>query len=63
MRYMGVNSFFCPPATRLSAAKARLSAVFCVPLGARPMRSNAPTKRCTVARPSFVMRRMVKKSQ
>lgn len=45
IRYMGVKSFFCAPATKLSAARAKLSAVFWVPFGASPMYSRAPTKR------------------
>lgn len=44
IRYMGVNRCSLPPATRQSAARAKLSAVFLVPAGARPMVSRAPAR-------------------
>lgn len=43
IRYIGVNNFSLPPATKQSAASAKESAVFCVPLGATPITSRAPT--------------------
>ena len=43
IKYIGVKSFLFPPSTRQSAARAKLSAVFCVPLGAIPTISSAPT--------------------
>ena len=43
IRYIGVNSFSLPPATKQSAACPRLSAVFFVPFGAIPILSSPPT--------------------
>ena len=43
IRYMGVNSSSFAPATSMSAASARLSALFCIPLGMRPIVSPSPT--------------------
>ena len=45
MRYMGVNSFSLPPATRQSAARASESAVFWTPWGKIPMLSLTPIRR------------------
>lgn len=51
IKYIGVNSFCLPPATRASAATAKLSAVFAVPRGAMRSVSSAPTNLCIIDRP------------
>lgn len=43
IKYIGVNSFSLPPATKQSAAYPRLSAVLFVPFGAIPTLSSPPT--------------------
>src|SRR5688572_30518333 len=62
MRYMGVKSLSRPPATRQSAARAKLSAVFLVPAGASLKVSRRPARPWAMVRPQVVMRTMVKMS-
>jgi hypothetical protein len=50
MRYMGVKSLSRPPATRQSAARAKLSAVFLVPAGASLKVSRRPARPWAIVR-------------
>ena len=63
IKYIGVNKSSFAPATRQSAANAKLSAVFCVPPGARPTVSRRPTNLCAKPLPHHVIRAIVKKSE